>query len=548
MTMSLRSRLGVWASLAVVPAALSSCSFLGLDNLPRQACNQQDSVCAPLNSDPAHQSANACLSWQCGTSNFCELLPVDADGDGDSPPACATVVMGDAGSSAYSFTDCDDNDARRAGHTSTGAVTTEACGDNVDNDCNGVRDDMSSTRTDGEAMVGSFEGPNQMRFAVSSDPATAIVAATPRTGASALQVGVFGLPTTMVSVGALAAPPADTVSGLVRESAAVAALTADRFVAAYGITRPAPAATLCSVPSGSTGPYVIVHEVDAQRAATLPGRCIPITAQQFATPVMYAEPAGGSDVLLVWVADASSRSCSTATASAVRARRVRLSNSNDPLSEELDLGQTGVGTAPAITFVAGRGWIVAHVDENGALEVQQISNPNMMSETRVTSLGTFAAATAITQVTASAGPVEGSVALTQTLGGCVAAQTGIAIDVLELSDAGASITRVLEDLTAGRRTGAVGAFFSYGNSVVGTPGPIGQWVIAYQTNAAIELRRFDAPVGEALAVPVQPPQVLMATSATFDAIALTPLQTGVVWMAQNGSALGSSFYGCGGMP
>jgi hypothetical protein len=73
--------------------------------------------------------------------NVCAPACQDADGDGFTAPACGG-------------TDCDDQNA------SVHPWATEVCGDGVDNDCNGIIDDLDR---DGDGYIDKmcigFNGP-----------------------------------------------------------------------------------------------------------------------------------------------------------------------------------------------------------------------------------------------------------------------------------------------------------------------------------------------------------------------------------------------------
>src|SRR5688572_10103219 len=88
--------------LFAIVLAMPGCSLLGLaEGLDAQRCDS-DAVCAPLNADPMTRTNDACRSWQCGTDRLCNIAPIDADGDGFSPPECAP---------AGAMPDCDDANA-----------------------------------------------------------------------------------------------------------------------------------------------------------------------------------------------------------------------------------------------------------------------------------------------------------------------------------------------------------------------------------------------------------------------------------------------------
>ncbi len=110
--------------------SVGACTLAGVgDGLDRQdGCTGEPlSFCDELNA--IAPSGDDCLTWQCSSSNVCELLRRDDDGDGAVRMGCV---------SSNQEPDCDDDDANRS------PLATEIC-DGVDNDCNEISDDGAFT-------------------------------------------------------------------------------------------------------------------------------------------------------------------------------------------------------------------------------------------------------------------------------------------------------------------------------------------------------------------------------------------------------------------
>jgi hypothetical protein len=162
---------------------------------------------------------------------------------------------------------------------------------------------------------------------------------------------------------------------------------------------------------------------------------------RLAAASLTPEPDG--DVLLVWVDDAGMRECGSSTEAPVKARVLRPIGGATPRidsSPVLDLGSTADALGPSVAFVAGHGWVVAHVDNDGSIVVSQIAVTTALASvtsTMVSSIDTTTAA----EVSISAG--EGAtIAVAYTDGGC-AATNRVIVRTAELSATSATFSAEL---------------------------------------------------------------------------------------------------------
>ncbi len=132
----MRRRLAFVVLVAITPA----CTLVALEDgieiaecEPDAPSREGVSACAPL--DVAAPVRTPGSGWRCGSDRLCFVGPLDADHDG-----VAAVAEGDAPA------DCDDTDYART----PGAI--ERC-DGVDNDCNGVVDDVAFSAGAGNLAV-----------------------------------------------------------------------------------------------------------------------------------------------------------------------------------------------------------------------------------------------------------------------------------------------------------------------------------------------------------------------------------------------------------
>lgn len=442
---------------------LPACSLLGLDRFEQQRCTE-DSQCATL--EAISPTGDACRTWQCNNpadgDGVCEIRTRDDDGDNAPPMMCA-------GSAAA---DCDDMNASRS------PLALEAC-NLVDDDCDGVVDPSFAAMSSANAMLGASAGRVTFSRGYTGSEVS-VVRVPPRGTADPLQLGAI----TPGASSALVMTPAmtdDSESG----HGAHATLGDDGTLVVYD---PVAAATNCG--SDATSPIQARWlRSNGTVAAT---SCLEQT--RLAAASLTPEPEG--DVLLVWIDDAGMRECGSSPDAPVRARVLRTIGGATPridASPAIDLGTTADALGPSVAFVAGQGWVIAHVGSAGQIVVSRlgvtanIADYDQDAVSMISSIATTAAA----EVTVSTG--EGAtIAVAYTEGGC-AATNRVVVRTTEVS--GGSVTfggeiPVTADMSRNRRA-PIATFHPDRD----------EWVVLYREVDDEDAVRLDS-MGRAIGEPV----------------------------------------------
>lgn len=334
-----RSAFFLLVAALAFPASLAAtgCSLMGLDDLPQASCTS-DVQCAALES--VRPSGNACVVWQCtnpdeSTPGICIQAAPDGDNDGATTSSCAAIPAA---------ADCDDT--RDEVHPGAG----DQC-DLLDNDCDGIVDDLFVASTASVVELGSNAG------AVGFEPVSSSTVAITRIPGAA---------------GTISQASIDIGSTALRD--AFANVDADASERAVG--------TSAMLADGSTllAYDPVVSAEDCGAAGTIQVRRLRPTAStqtvclddqtRLASASLVAEPDG--DALLVWIDDAASRECGGAATAPVLARVLRSTSAGVVAGAILELGDSADALGPSVVHVAGQGWFVAHVEASGDVAIHRI--------------------------------------------------------------------------------------------------------------------------------------------------------------------------------
>ncbi|GAB4201811.1 MAG: hypothetical protein OHK0013_14300 [Sandaracinaceae bacterium] len=450
------------AALTLAPLS-GGCSLMGLDKFQPARC-RMDSQCADL--ERVQPTGDACRTWQCnnpaGSDGVCEIRVRDDDDDGSPAAMCAMGVM----------PDCDDMDAMRS------ATALEAC-NRIDDDCDGVVDPTFAGTSSTIAML----GPNAGRVTFSrgyTGSEVSVVRVPPAGNATRLDLGRV----TPGSSAMLSLTPAST-DNAERGVGAHATLGDDGTMVVYDpvasavdcggdATRPIQARWLR--PSGAIAATTCLEQTTLGAASLVP------------------EPEG--DVLLVWVDDNGERECGASATAAVRARILRHIGGAAPridASGVLELGSTGDALGPSAAFVRGQGWIVAHVAEDGRIEVHRVGVVTNLMTASAVAISTIASTTAA-EVSVSVGAGT-TVGVTYTEGGC-GAPNRVLLRTADINAAsvvfGDAIAVTGE--TAGNRRAPVASYHA---------DRAGEWAAFYRESGderAVRLDPSGAPIGMPIAL------------------------------------------------
>lgn len=486
----MRTQLRILLALAALALpAQAGCSLLKLDEIDRTQC-ATDMDCADL--EAIRSTGSACRTWQCepGMVNgiagrYCVEGVRDDDNDRVPPAMCVT---------APAPADCDDMTMT----TAPGAP--ETC-NLVDDNCDGIVDNgfgsmssivimadapASNPRTsisqgfadDGSVTVAQFRNNQPIRFGSLTPGANAV---TPLSLAASARVeGTFGAHANLDERGVLAVfdpPPGDETclppmtcgDGRCnpRERVSVGACPAD-CPATCGDGTCAAAAMETHLTCPTDCEPTIAQWLSGSTAVSA---CFEPTRLNSAT----LTPSSSGDALLVWVDDAGERACGSATSAPVYARmiRARMGGAREIVSSgRINLGTTRDWLGASTLFVEGIGFVVAHVNDAGAVELDRIEVLSELDSVAATPLGVNDATAASEVSLATAG--ERTIVVAFTDGACDAPNR-IALQSVVLSPTSATWTSpftlqaaagIVHRFPVVSRSGAVGTTLRRGEFAV----------------------------------------------------------------------------------
>ena len=388
------------ALMTITLPAQTGCSLLGLDRLDRQTCGT-DADCASL--EMVQSTGNACRTWQCepgaGGRRYCVQGTRDDDNDRVPPAMCVT---------APAQADCDDM------QMTTAPGAPELC-NLVDDNCDGVVDErfvsMPVSLT-GAGMAGSASisaSPGNEVSVARFVPNSAVLVGTMPAGGSALDV----LPTMSARVegtrgahvaldeGFLAAfdPVGSDPTCLPPTQSCDGRCSAQEFTDGGVCNSMGPVLEAACTPGCGNGTCEPTENI-----TNCQPDCEPMLAQWIVGPSVQSiclPPANfasasitrsaGNDLLLVWVEDAAPRACGMTRSAPVFARVLRAEGTGAMrrirAGEQLALGETTDWLGASATFVAGVGFVVAHVNATGAVELHRVELNDNVAMARAMLLG-----------------------------------------------------------------------------------------------------------------------------------------------------------------
>jgi hypothetical protein len=395
------------ALTALALPAQTGCSFMRLDKINRTQC-ATDMDCADL--EAIQSTGSACRTWQCepGTVNdisglYCVQGVRDDDNDGAFPAMCAPTPA---------EADCDDR------VSTTEPMADESC-NLVDDNCDGIIDNP---------FVGI---PTEL-------PAAGMAGATSLSASAGNQVSVARfvagahVRTGTVRPGGGALTVSDTESALIEGSRGAHVALNEGVLAVFD---PADNDPFCLPTAVSCGDGRCSSQEILDANCRGPGQdcvatcgngvcdtgensrsctpdCKPTIAQWIAgtsvksvclDPAIYERatltnsPTG--DVLLVWVEDANTRGCGMSREAPIYARMLRTLGAGaarevTQSTVRLELGTTRDWLGASTVFVEGIGFVVAHINAAGAVELHRIEVVPNLAMVAATSLGDNAATAA----------------------------------------------------------------------------------------------------------------------------------------------------------
>ena len=161
------------------------------------------------------------------------------------------------------------------------------------------------------------------------------------------------------------------------------------------------------------------------------------------------------------------------------------------VSDVLELGSTGDALGPSAAFVPGQGWVIAHVAEDGRIELHRVGVVADLAAAAAISISTIAA-TLAAEVSVSVG-AGSTVAVAYTEGACGAPNQVL----LRTADVGAGSVvfgdaiPVTADAAAARRA-PVAAYHA---------GRAGEWAVLYRERDDERAVRLD-PAGVTIGAPI----------------------------------------------
>lgn len=370
--------------------ATPSCSLVVSDLHPGE-CSMFDD-CDGLNHRDG-LDALTCELWTCDMhDHFCHRRSRDRDGDGSFGPYPPATTC------AYTVSDCDDEDARRA------IDRSETC-DAIDNDCDLIIDetfvdsDVPAFVTSaplGPFTMGDGTSPTQIAFPASQDPTarTALVARLTAGRFVAERVGLEGAAGTAMLGYEFACGIAMTTQGCVTNPGCTGSpLTCELGEPALDVlgsaeTWLAAANSIgCSAGGSDVRVGVLRNDRLSQRGDTVAGS--PSCASGPASrPTLAALDTGVTSLALVtYLAEPASTTRACGTPVAVRAIVVRENVMDlDVWSGPFDLGMTSGTSSASVVALGSSGWAVAFAAASGT---SLVFVPSSMGATTGTPIGTL---------------------------------------------------------------------------------------------------------------------------------------------------------------
>jgi Putative metal-binding motif len=357
--------------------AANGCSLVKLsDDIEQENCNS-NADCDVLNKRDS-KSFDPCDLWQCRpATKLCEKFALDEDHDGFTPATIEDDIMCEV---AKDKQDCDDDSAKRK------PGGKEAC-DDVDNDCDQSIDEGALLPKESAAVAfngANIDGAGDVNYAV--DPGTGDVAVAYSINRSPNNLLGFSVLKNDAPMGATAsavAPP--PMRFLFADTAGVAALGAGKFAVAF-FNRSGGGRLVAGVIDGNGSgerTFEATGDVMASGLRCADGEKCAMTTPDTQTPGLAAI---GDDVLVAYLRAPSdpSQMCH-AKGAAVPAHPLLanlLAADTTGLVEQTDaavlIAEASALEAPAVVGIPASpgevafGWLVAYVDEVGAVVVRRV--------------------------------------------------------------------------------------------------------------------------------------------------------------------------------
>ena len=538
----MRRSLRTWLALtALTLPAQAGCSLMGLDRLGRAGCTE-DSQCSSL--EAIRPTGNACRTWQCtnavGGSGFCEIDTRDDDGDGSASMMCVV---------APSLPDCDDANGSRS------PLLLDRC-NLIDDNCDGVIDEsFAGSLSNVVATSSTTARISFSRHATSTDvsvvemragmpmrkgtvaPGGTVLVLQPITSVSAPDRNVGAHATLGERGSVIVFEPTDRDrtcwprgtpvcgDGICHPAREIQGLAAGSCALDCPVCVAPPCANICGNGvcdddetvnnCGSDCRSIVAHWLRSD-GVVASSMCMEPTGLASAT--LTPQPNG--DALLVWVDDNAMRVCGTASTATVHARLLRTTTVLRG-SNIIDLGTTADWLGPSAVFVAGVGFVVAHITPSGDIELHRIPVPDTagFDTLAATSLGT-AGTTAAGEVSlASAGGTDVAVSFVQ--GSCTSNRVVFQrATVTETSATWQTAINVQATADVARHAPVA----SRNGSVTSTEvDRLGEWAVFYRQDDVQFAQRLSADTNAPTANPVQ----IMGAQRAVERPYVEP--TGVSW-------------------